>query len=128
MRPRHHALARAFWLCVERLKSRRKILLRRYKIEKVATKGLTVLKLLAPLVLGFLFVTSTVQAEVEHNCRFVTAKAERAACYQRQEAALAEKRKQAAARDATMTSSSSAQMSADDAALRSTLRSICRGC
>ena len=86
------------------------------------------MKLLAPLVLGLLFVTSTVQAEVEQNCRFVPAKAEREACYQRQEAALAEKRKQAAARDATMTSSSSAQMSADDAALRSTLRSICRGC
>ena len=86
------------------------------------------MKPIVPLVLGFLFVTSTVQAEVEQNCRFVTAKAEREACYQRQEAALAEKRKEAAARDAAMTSSSPAQMSADDAALRSTLRSICRGC
>ena len=86
------------------------------------------MKLLAPLMLSLLFVTSTAQAEVEQNCRFVSAKAEREACYQRQEAALAEKRKQAAARDATMTSSSPEQMSADDAALRNTLRSICRGC
>ena len=109
-------------------KSGRKILLRRCKIEKVARKGLTVLKFLAPLVLGLLFVTSNVQAEVEQNCRFVSAKAEREACYQRQEAALAEKRKQAVARDAAMTSSSPEQMSADDAALKATLRSICRGC
>jgi len=78
--------------------------------------------------LGALFATSTVQAEVEQNCRFVAIKAEREACYQRQEAALAEKRKQAAARDAAMTSSSPEQMNADDAALRATLRSICRGC
>ena len=90
-------------------------------------KGPTILRLLAPLVLG-LFVTSAAQAEVEQNCRFVSAKAEREACYQRQEAALAEKRKQAVARDAAMTSSSPEQMSADDAALKATLRSICRGC
>jgi hypothetical protein len=79
-------------------------------------------------VLGLLFAASSVQAEVEQNCRFVPARAEREACYQRQEAALAEKRKQAAARDAAMTSSSPEQMNADDAALRNTLRSICRGC
>ena len=86
------------------------------------------MKFLAPLMLGVLFSTCTAQAEVEQNCRFVPAKAEREACYQRQEAALAEKRKQAVARDAAMTSSSPEQMSADDAALRNTLRSICRGC
>jgi hypothetical protein len=79
--------------------------------------------------LGLLFATSPVRAEVEQNCRFVPVKAEREACYQRQETALAEKRKQAVARDATMTSAPSPeQMSADDAALRNTLRSICRGC
>lgn len=86
------------------------------------------MKFLSPLVLGLLFVASTVRAEVEQNCRFVSAKVEREACYQRQEAALAEKRKQAAARDAAMTSSTPEQMNADDAALRNTLRSICRGC
>ena len=86
------------------------------------------MKLLASLVLGLLLVTSAARAEVEQNCRFVSAKAEREACYQRQEAALAEKRKQAVARDAAMTSSSPEQMNAEDAALRNTLRSICRGC
>ena len=91
-------------------------------------KGPTSLKLLSPLVLGLLFVSSTVQAEVEQNCRFVSPKAEREACYQRQEAALAEKRKQAVARDTAMTSSSPEQMNAEDTALRATLRSICRGC
>jgi hypothetical protein len=91
-------------------------------------KGSTILKLFVPFMFGILFVTSIVQAEVEQNCRFVPAKAEREACYQRQEAALAEKRKQAVARDAAMTSSSPEQMSADDAALKATLRSICRGC
>jgi hypothetical protein len=93
----------------------------------VATKGLTVLKFLAPLMLG-LFVSSAVQAEVEQTCRFVPARAEREACYQRQEAALAEKRKQAAARDSAMTTPSPEQMNAEDVALRATLRSICRGC
>jgi hypothetical protein len=95
----------------------------------MATKGLTVLKFLAPLLLGLLFATCSVRAEVEQTCRFVPARAEREACYQRQEAALAEKRKQAAARDAAMTTAPSLeQMNADDVALRATLRSICRGC
>jgi len=62
------------------------------------------------------------------QCRFIEPRSEREACYQRQEAALAEKRKQTVARDAAMTSSSPEQMNAEDAALRNTLRSICRGC
>jgi hypothetical protein len=66
-------------------------------------------------------------AEVEQNCRFIQAKADREACYQRQEAALAEKRKQAAAREA-MPPYSPEQMSSEDAALKAKLRSICRGC
>jgi hypothetical protein len=78
--------------------------------------------------LGLLFVTSAAQAEVEQNCRFVQGKSEREACYQRQEAALAEKRKQAAARDSAMSSSSPEQRNAEDAALRAVMRNICRGC
>ncbi|MBR1124708.1 hypothetical protein JQ628_24505 [Bradyrhizobium lablabi] len=66
-------------------------------------------------------------AEIEQNCRFIQARPEREACYKRQEAALAEKRKQAAAREA-MPPYSPEQMSQEDAALKSTLRSICRGC
>ena len=55
------------------------------------------------------------------------AKPEREACYKRQEAALAEKRKQAAAREA-MPPYSPDQISREDAALKATLRGICRGC
>lgn len=85
------------------------------------------MKSLVAALLALTLGASSALAEVE-TCRFVPAKAEREACYQRQEAALAEKRKQAVARDAAMTSSSTEQMSADDAALKATLRSICRGC
>ena len=66
-------------------------------------------------------------AEVEQNCRFIPAKAEREACYQRQEAALAEKRKQAATREARPAPTPE-QMSREDAALKAQLRGICRGC
>ena len=85
------------------------------------------MRLIIPLVLGLGLVTSAVQAEVEQNCRFVPAKAEREACYQRQEAALAEKRKQAATRDAAPPYSAE-RMSQEDAYLKAQLRSICRGC
>jgi hypothetical protein len=71
--------------------------------------------------------TSPVFAEIEQNCRFIQAKPEREACYKRQEAALAEKRKQAAEREAVLPYSPE-QMSQEDAALKATLRSICRGC
>ena len=46
-----------------------------------------------------LAIASPALAEVE-QCRFIQAKPEREACYKRQEAALAEKRKQAATREA----------------------------
>ena len=82
------------------------------------------------LLLAILLILTTAApalAEVEQNCRFIQGKAEREACYQRQEAALAEKRKQAAAREA-MPPYSPEQMSSEDAALKAKLRSICRGC
>ena len=72
-------------------------------------------------------IASPALAEVEQNCRFIQAKPEREACYQRQEAALAEKRKQAATREAAPPYSPE-QMSREDAALKAQLRSICRGC
>jgi hypothetical protein len=78
-------------------------------------------------VLLALAIASPALAEVEQNCRFIQAKPEREACYQRQEAALAEKRKQAATRQA-MPPYSPEQMSREDAALKAQLRGICRGC
>jgi len=65
------------------------------------------------------------RAEVE-QCRFIQAKAEREACYTRQEAALAAKRKPEPSRDSTIESLQ--QMRQDDEAVYRSLRSICRGC
>ena len=75
-----------------------------------------------------LAIASPALAEVEQNCRFIQAKAEREACYQRQEAALAEKRKQAATRVAPAMPPSFEEMKREDAALNRQLRSICCGC
>ena len=75
-----------------------------------------------------LAIASPALAEVEQNCRFIQAKAEREACYQRQEAALAEKRKQAATRVTPAMPPSFEEMKREDAALNRQLRSICRGC
>lgn len=65
-------------------------------------------------------------AEVE-QCRFIQAKAEREACYQRQEAALAAKRKPEPTAD-TKSIETLQQMRRDDDEVYKSLRSICRGC
>ena len=78
------------------------------------------------ILLALTIATSPALAEVE-QCRFIQGKAEREACYQRQEAALAEKRKQAATREAKPAPTLE-QMSREDAALKAQLRGICRGC
>ena len=71
-------------------------------------------------------------AEIE-QCRFIQAKAEREACYARQEAALAAKRKpEPSAIDTRSTDArmieSLQQMRRDDAEVNRSLHSICRGC
>ena len=85
------------------------------------------MKFLAPLVLGLLFVTSTVQAEVEQNCRFVPAKAEREACYQRQETARAARQKALETQQAAQPQPYE-PMTPEDAQLAKAIRGICRGC
>jgi hypothetical protein len=65
-------------------------------------------------------------AELE-QCRFIQAKAEREACYQRQEMALAAKRKPEPTFD-TKPMESLQQMRRDDEEVYKSLRSICRGC
>lgn len=84
------------------------------------------MKFLLPALLTFA-ITSPALAQIEQNCRHIQARPEREACYKRQEAALAEKRKQAEAREA-MPPYSTEQMSQEDAALKATMRGICRGC
>jgi hypothetical protein len=61
------------------------------------------------------------------QCRFIQAKPEREACYQRQEAELAAKRKPEPAYDTTRLDSLR-QMREEDGEVYKSMRSICRGC
>jgi hypothetical protein len=67
-----------------------------------------------------------VTAEIE-QCRFIKAKPEREACYERQTAALAAKRKPEPTADSKKLESLQ-QMRQEDGAVYQSLRSICRGC
>jgi hypothetical protein len=75
---------------------------------------------------GLLIGTVPALAAIE-QCRFIQAKPEREACYQRQEAELAARRKPEPAVD-TRTIDSLQQMRRDDDEVYKSLRSICRGC
>ncbi|WP_249167166.1 hypothetical protein [Bradyrhizobium sp. JYMT SZCCT0428] len=90
------------------------------------------MKLLVLLASCLLFVASPALAEVE-TCRFIQAKPEREACYARQEAALAAKRKpEPAITDTRSTDAriieSLQQMRRDDAEVYRSVNGICRGC
>jgi len=61
------------------------------------------------------------------QCRFIQAKSDREACYQRQEAELAAKRKPEKTSDTTAVDSLK-QMRQDDDAVYQSMRGICRGC
>ena len=80
---------------------------------------------LSPL-LGLIIGTAPASAAVE-QCRFIQAKPEREACYQRQEQELAAKRKPEPAAD-TRAMESLQQMRQEDDALYRSMRGICRGC
>jgi hypothetical protein len=69
----------------------------------------------------------TAPAVAVEQCRFIQAKPEREACYERQESALAAKRKPEVA-PPSKTMESLEQMKHDDEALNRQLHSICRGC
>ena len=83
------------------------------------------MNILLSVLLGLLIGAAPASAEME-QCRFIQAKAEREACYTRQEAALAAKRKPEPSRDTTIDSLQ--QMRQEDDAVYKSLRSICRGC
>ena len=94
---------------------------------KVARAGFTTnLNILVAILPGFLIGTAPALAAVE-QCRFIQAKPEREACYQRQEAELAARRKPEPTVD-TRTIDSLQQMRRDDDEVYKSLRSICRGC
>jgi len=82
-------------------------------------------KLLLPLLL--MLIVATPASAIEQNCRFIQARAEREACYQKQEAELAAKRKPeptAASRELETMQ----RMRQEDAEVYRSMRSICRGC
>jgi len=89
------------------------------------------LKFLVLALLAFMFGASPALAQTE-QCRFIQAKPEREACYARQEAALAAKRKPAPTADTrsadTRVIESLQQMRRDDAEVYRSLHGICRGC
>lgn len=74
-----------------------------------------------------LIVAATPALAIEQNCRFIRAKAEREACYARQEAELAAKRKPQPTADSKYMETMQ-QMRREDAEVYRSLRSICRGC
>ncbi len=84
------------------------------------------MKILLSALLGLLVGAAPARAEVE-QCRFIQAKAEREACYTRQEAALAARRKPEPTADSKAMESLQ-EMRRDDDAVYKSLRSICRGC
>jgi hypothetical protein len=73
-----------------------------------------------------LLVLGVAPASAVEQCRFIQAKPEREACYQRQEAELAAKKKPEPRRDKTMEALE--EMKHEDAALDRQIHSICRGC
>jgi hypothetical protein len=95
--------------------------------ERIKRERIADVKLLLSASLG-LVVVATPAAAIE-TCRFITAKAEREACYQRQEDELAAKRKPAPAPSAeSKTIESLQQMRRDDDEVYRSMHSICRGC
>jgi hypothetical protein len=81
---------------------------------------------LASVMLGLMIGAAPAVAAVE-QCRFIQAKPEREACYQRQAIALAAKRKPEPTAD-TRTLETLQQMRREDDTVYQSLRSICRGC
>jgi hypothetical protein len=84
------------------------------------------LKFSLSVMLAFTIGAAPALAAVE-QCRFIRAKADREACYERQAIELAAKRKPEPNSD-TSTLESLQQMRRDDDAVYKSLRSICRGC
>ena len=84
------------------------------------------MNLLISIMLGLILGAAPAIAAVE-QCRFIQAKPEREACYQRQEKELAAKRKPAPTAD-TSTMDSLLEMRREDEALYRSMRGICRGC
>ena len=84
------------------------------------------MKLFLSTLIGLILGAAPAMAVVE-QCRFIQAKPEREACYQRQEKQLAAKRKPVPTAG-TSTVESLQQMRREDETLYRSMRGICRGC
>ena len=87
----------------------------------------TLVKMTLPALI-VLAISATPAAALEQNCRFIQAKADREACYKRQEEELAARRKPAPATNESKTLESLRQMRQDDDAVYRSIHGICRGC
>ena len=81
-----------------------------------------------PLALALILLIASPAAAIEQNCRFIQAKAEREACYQKQEAELAAKRKPEQPPATTSDFETMQLMRREDAEVYRSMRGICRGC
>lgn len=80
-----------------------------------------------PLVLLLGLIVATPALAIEQNCRFIQVRAEREACYQKQEAELAAKRKPEPSAESKDLETMQ-RMRQEDAEVYRSMRSICRGC
>ncbi|OAF00718.1 hypothetical protein AYJ54_31225 [Bradyrhizobium centrolobii] len=87
----------------------------------------TLLKFVLPALI-ILGISAGPAVALEQSCRFIQAKADREACYKRQEEELAARRKPAPPADESKTLESLHQMRQDDEAVYRSIHSICRGC
>lgn len=72
--------------------------------------------------------SATAPVAAAEQCRFIEARPEREACYQRQEAARLARQKANEAREADQQQKPYEPMTGDDAQLAKAMRGICRGC
>ena len=85
------------------------------------------MKLLALVMIAAMIGSTSLSAAVE-QCRFINSRIDREACYDRQEKALAAKRKPEPVEDAKTRSVDDIEMKIENDRLSKSLRSICRGC
>jgi hypothetical protein len=85
------------------------------------------MKLAVCLSFAVMMTASATAAAAEEQCRFIEARSEREACYQRQEVARVARQKANEARQAEQQKPYE-PMAAEDAQLAKAIRGICRGC
>ena len=85
------------------------------------------MKFAACLSFAVMMTASATAAVAAEQCRFIEARSEREACYQRQETARAARQKANEAREAEQQKPYE-PMAAEDAQLAKAIRGICRGC